>query len=298
MRIHRCTQHRADHLVQRVMPADILAHQLQATIAPTPSRRMHRAGRGVHRLRVTQRCQRHRQYAIVDDHAGAQRGRLLNHVFQGATAAYAAPAASGQFAFGECPRTGRATDVQHDALEHFIHVHAIDVRGPVDQAFARGEAPGEIDKVVRGQHHHGKGRAIDAHLHRHFLGQPLVGGGLHATFDARYIAPHVLGKRHRIRPHARLHRRRPERDRHGFVSRGSRSGIVVFKRHQQVALREIHRHRTLRDVEGHGHEAGSSRGGPPAWRPPLMSTGHRARGPLGQILPVQEITSRRPLTPR
>src|SRR3546814_2938059 len=74
--------HRADQLVEGIVPADILAHQPDRAVGPRPRGGMGCTGRGVERLVITQHGQRTEDGRAVRARSRSDRRQRPDRLFQ------------------------------------------------------------------------------------------------------------------------------------------------------------------------------------------------------------------------
>src|SRR4051812_26813194 len=175
-------KHRANQLVQRIVPADVLSDELQFAVRANPGGRMRAAGLPAERLPLAKRGKRERNDLRV--HRGgwmnpSRRTRYVIQVFDAAEAAAGVALQSPDPPGGEVAVKVVALqgNVEGDAVVAWQDLNVRNFGGGRDDAFADGEAERKIFQVIWRRHHDGVGKAIvakrDWRLFRH-SDQPLL----------------------------------------------------------------------------------------------------------------------------
>jgi hypothetical protein len=150
-------RHRADQLVECVVAADVLAHQRDLTCGVRETCGVGGASGGIERLPRLQSTQRATDGVGMEAPVRRDRRRRAQHCFHRRRAADAAAAAALQVAAARDQRLRvRCCDCHRDrdAVDAFLDAIDDDLVGTVDDAFAQGEAEGEVGDVVWCRHHH------------------------------------------------------------------------------------------------------------------------------------------------
>src|SRR5579883_927187 len=201
-RIHPGAHQRADGLVERVVAADILAHQLNALVGNHPGRRVHTSGARVDRLPLRKLRDGFMELRSAHPYARADRLQCANRLLDGLLAAEPAPAAARQIASSleqsreTLPGDG---DSDLDGLFAVYHLHAPDLIRAGHQTLAQREADRVILQIRRGGEHHDVRYAMidesDGHLLRDQIPLPrnrTSTPALDAECDGHRLSPRGL----------------------------------------------------------------------------------------------------------
>ena len=152
---------RADQLVDRVVPAHILAHP--GIVAVHEACGMHAAAVRIHRLMARHGLQRGMDLAGRDLAADADARRRAHGLAQFGDAAQSAAAAAFQGAsavFQPIEARLRDRGVQRDPGLVAHHVDQRELARGRDDAFAQREAQREVFQIDRRRHHHRERQAV------------------------------------------------------------------------------------------------------------------------------------------
>ena len=182
---------RPDQLVERVVPAHVLAGGDDALAGNEERGGMHRAGLPVQRLPVAERCDRRGDLGVAE-HQAAGRDRRQRAQRLAEAVDPAEPAADRPRHEPPPPRQrlGPVAAQPHaelDAVRLLGDLEALDLVRPLDDALAQAEPHGEVAQVRRGRHHHRLGAAVVDHRHGGLLRQ-------HPADPVRGPAPHAQSR--------------------------------------------------------------------------------------------------------
>ncbi|BCY02514.1 hypothetical protein PszF2a_23030 [Stutzerimonas stutzeri] len=173
-RLAALQRQRADQLVQRVMPADVLTAEGDLSVAVDIQRRVQRTAVARHQLGA-----RNALAQLMEMPFGRQCCRLQRHqprqcLIQRIHPAESAAAGAGELAtlLLECPERPRA-DLYVRAASAAVAEQAqvTQVIESLDQPASEAEADDELFQILRRHHHHGVVQTVVADGQRAFLGQ-------------------------------------------------------------------------------------------------------------------------------
>src|SRR5690606_14556206 len=165
---------RADHLVQRVVPADILSHDTNAFARYDPSGGVHAAGLTIDVLMVVNCAQGIVQLARAEGQAARDTRWGTYRILEGCCTAQPTARARARVSF-TAQQLGEAVSSDADAhLESTIVVpqslKGEDLARALDDAFAQGESGSEIFEIRRRSQHHDVRDTVVGQRDGHFLG--------------------------------------------------------------------------------------------------------------------------------
>jgi len=193
-------QRRADHLVDGVVTADVLARHQQPA-APVEERGgVEAAGLREARLARAQLLGQRREPACVDDEVARHGRRERAQLLDGRAPADAARALDRRAAPADRParlRQGHQHDVVARRLVPVVRrrggdAAAVgdrgDVLGAIDDPFGEEESAHQLEVVAGGPHDDGEAARADADLERLLVGEPVRARGTPGRFRAAAIA--------------------------------------------------------------------------------------------------------------
>ena len=176
-------RHRADQLVERVVPADILADEHDALAAAPERGGMDGVGLAIERLERRQRL--HGGHDLVgredaDPPPTVATGRIASARLS--MPQRPQPVGPAMWRRRSRKRGGpglaRATSGARSRRPRATTCEVADLGGRGDDALGQGEADGEVLEISRRRHHHGVGAAVIGEGDRHLLGDSALAGAL------------------------------------------------------------------------------------------------------------------------
>src|SRR5690606_6276967 len=136
-----------DQLVERIMPPDVLARELDRTVRRAEGGRVHRPCRTGERLMLAKRCQSGSERFAANRDARRdrrQRAQNLPNIFNAAKAAAALAHSPSRPLKRSRATLARQPDTQRPPALDGMHVDAFHLIGAIDEPLAHGKAEPEI----------------------------------------------------------------------------------------------------------------------------------------------------------